>query len=230
MSYRSRNKFQKTAVNSVLKNPFSEFNPHDYESPVMRTENIITISIDPGIVNCGVYIDCYNTVTKTHKSLHLARMNFKKSDNFYIECMKKLDELENEFKFLTSAHYIIIESQMTVSYDNTRMAQHLITYFCTKLKNRGNRAIIIELSSQAKTKFLDCPRKMKKYDYKKWCKQRAIDFLKEIDSEEESKFISCLELIKKGDDMGDSICQYYAWKKIFDSKLYSFSLPVKRFE
>ena len=43
---------------------------------------------------------------------------------------------------------------MAISYDNTRMGQHLITFFMTFLKNKGNRPIIIEFNSQSKNKVI----------------------------------------------------------------------------
>lgn len=228
MAYRRYHRFNKNNPVGYSKPPFASFNPHDLDAPVMRNENMIMVSIDPGIVNCGIYVACYNTETKQYKSLYLSRLEFNRGENHYISSMKILDQLEEREKYFSSAHYIIIESQMAVSYDNTRMAQHLITYFSTKFKDKGNRPIIIEFNSQSKTRLLECPKGMKKHQYKKWCKDKAIEILKSRNSKSEDKFIKILEITKKADDMGDSICQCHAWKMVMDGEAIKVPKPVLR--
>ena len=226
------NRYKKFAANKHLGNlkpPFCEFNAHDYEAPVMRSENMLITSIDPGIVNCGVYVSCYNTEKKVHSSLYLARLTFDRANNHYNESIKKLEELEEKYHFFSNSHYIVIESQMTVSYDNTRMCQHLITYFMSAMKNKGSRPVVIEITSRAKTKLLECPKGLSKYQYKKWCTEKAITFLKERKNDKEEDYINSLQTTKKKDDMGDAICQYYAWFKIMDGEAMQPTLPTKRY-
>jgi hypothetical protein len=70
----AHNRYKRYSANKKignLKPPFCEFNPHDFDAPVMRNKNILITSIDPGIVNCGVYVSCYNTEKKTHESYFL---------------------------------------------------------------------------------------------------------------------------------------------------------------
>ena len=227
MAYRRKNRY--STINNGLKAPFSIFNPHTYDAPVMRNKNIIITSIDPGIVNCGIYVGCYNIETEEHTSIFLGRLTFNTGENHYTESMKQLEELEEKEKCFSSSHYIVIESQMTISYDNTRMAQHLITYFSSVFKNKGNRPLIIEFTSQAKTRLLECPKGLKKYQYKKWCKEKAKSLLESREKDGEKKFIRCLEVNKKTDDMGDSICQYYAWILVMNGKSYEFPHPIKRY-
>lgn len=228
MSYRRQFRYSKANPVGFSKPPFAAFNPHSHESPVMRNENMIITSIDPGIVNCGVYVNCINTKEKTEKSLFLGKLEFNTGENHYVTSIEKFDELEEKQKFFSSSHYIVIESQMAVSYDNTRMAQHLITYFCTKLKNKGNRPIIIEFNSQSKTRLLECPKGMKKHQYKKWCKEKAVEILKSRKSKSEEKFIKILEVTKKADDMGDSVCQCMAWKMVLDGEAVKVPKPIMR--
>jgi hypothetical protein len=228
MSYRRQFKYSKLNPVGFSKPPFAAFNSHTKDSPVMRNENMIITSIDPGIVNCGIYVNCINTKSGKQTSLFLGKLEFNDGENHYITSINKLDKLEEEQKFFSSSHYIVIESQMAVSYDNTRMAQHLITYFSTKLKDIGNRPIIIEFNSQSKTRLLDCPKGMKKHHYKKWCKDKAIEILKSRDSKSEDKFIKILEITKKADDMGDSICQCHAWKMVMDGEAVKVPKPVLR--
>ena len=144
MSKRRFTRYSKMNPVGAPKPPFNAFNPHDYESPVLRNENMIITSIDPGI----------NTKTNAKKSLYLARLEFNKSTDHYTESIRKFQELEEKHSYFSSSHYIVIESQMALSYHNTRMGQHLLTFFMTMLKNRGNRPIIIELNSQSKKRLL----------------------------------------------------------------------------
>ena len=227
MAHNHFKKFSKAKSESL---PYAELNPHTIEAPVMRNKNIIITSIDPGIVNCGIYTTAYDSETKKIKSIYLEKLVFNDGNNHYLNSLKKLEELENQHKLFSSSHYIVIESQMTVNYDLVRMGQHLISYFLTKLKNKGNRPLIIEITSQAKTKLLDCPKGLSKYQYKKWCTSEAIKYLKEQgQGESEKDFIYKLESAKKSDDMGDSICQFLALIKIIEGEYNRPTLPVKRY-
>jgi len=229
MSYRRRS--NKANPVSAVKPPFISYNPHDEKnSPVMKNENIIITSIDPGIVNCGIYVGCYNTKTKSHQSIFLSRLEFRKDEeSHYVNSLKKLEELEKENKFFSNSHYILIESQMAISYNNTRMGQHLISFFITSLRNKGNRPLIIEINSQSKTRLLDCPKGMKKPEYKKWCKEKALSLLQEREEKDhEEAFINCIKVAKKSDDMGDSVCQYYAWICILKGEAVQTPFPFSR--
>ena len=224
--YRRYSKFTNQPING--KPPYAVFIPHSTESPVTQNDNILITSIDPGIKNCGVYVNCFNVKTKKHTSVYLSRLDFSKENNHYISCIKQFDELEREHQYFSKSHYIVIEAQMTISYDNTRMGQHIISYFCTKLKNRGNMPHIIEFNSQAKTRLLGCPKGMKKQQYKRWCKQKAVDFLENRDNQEhEKEFAKCIKNSTKGDDMGDSVCQCYAWIMVLEGEVRP-SLPIKK--
>lgn len=229
MAFNSYKKFSKKKQENKSKSLFSELNPHTLEAPVMRNDNIIITSIDPGIVNCGVYVCAYNSKENSHRSIFLKRLEFNRSENHYLDSLNKLEELEDEFDLFSKSHYIVIESQMTVNYDLVRMGQHLISYFLTKLKDRGNRPLIIEISSQVKTRLLECPIKGNKYEYKKWCVNEAIRRLNERKNKEEEKdFIFKIETKGKRDDISDAICQYYAFLKILGGEYSRPTLPVKR--
>lgn len=218
MAYRRQFRTNKN-ISSAHK-PYHIFNPHSNPSPILRNNNIIIVSIDPGIVNCGVYIGYYDTISKKTSSLYMARLCFNKSTNHYVESMKQLKELEEKNNYFSSAHFILIESQMSISYNNTRMGQHLLTLLSTIVKDKGNRPLVLEYNSQIKTKLLGCPKKMKKPDYKKWCKRKAQELLEQNkDQDHEKEFIVNLN-IGKGDDMGDAVCQFFTWIKIMEDDNY----------
>jgi hypothetical protein len=149
MAFNSYKKFSKSKSENS-KAPYSELNPHTIDAPVMRNKNIIITSIDPGIVNCGVYVCAYDTEKGTHRSIYLKKLVFNTGKNHYLQSFNQLEELEEKFSLFSRSHYIVIESQMTVNYDLVRMGQHLISYFMTKIKDRGNRPLLIEISSQSK--------------------------------------------------------------------------------
>lgn len=228
MAYRRYHRYNKNNPVGYSKPPFASFNPHTREAPVLRNDNLIITSIDPGIVNCGVYVCCVNLKTGIETSLYLGRLEFNKGENHYVESIRILDEVEDTHKYFSSSHYIIIESQMAISYDNTRMGQHLITYFISKLKDMGNRPLIMEFNSQSKTRLLECPKGMKKPDYKKWCREKAIELLEKRPGDAEEKFIKCIRGSKKSDDMGDAVCQYYAWMKVLKGESIVVPKPVVR--
>jgi hypothetical protein len=196
----------------------------------MRNQNMLIVSIDPGIVNCGIYVCSLDTFTEKHHSQYLERLTFNDGDNYYETALKKLNEIEENTKFFSSAHYIVIETQMSVSYDNTRICQHLITYFMTAFKDKGNRPVVIEISNQAKTKLLMCPKGLTKYNYKKWNTNKAISILKDRKDESELEYINKMESSKKKDDMGDAVCQYEAWMLMLNGDANRPSMPVKRFQ
>ena len=54
-----------------------------------------------------------------------------------------------------------------------------------------------------------------------------ISLLKERNNESEQKFIDCLLVSKKADDMGDTICQLYAWVITLEGKSLELPLPHK---
>ncbi len=218
----------KDPIDGSMASPFNVFNPHDEPSPLYNGESIIVVSIDPGIKNCGIYINKINLLNDKKRSLYLARMQFNQEENHYMHSIKKFEKLERENKILSKAHYIVIEKQMVMSTPNTRMGQHLITFFCTFLRNKGNRPIIMEIASTCKTRMLKCPPGMKKREYKKWCHAEAIRLLELRDEDHEEKFIGLLEGIKKKDDVGDVVCQEEAFFRIIKQGIHRYPEPIKK--
>lgn len=228
MPYKKKKKFVGNKSIGNAKAPFFEYNPHEGKAPVMNNQNILVASIDPGTTNCGLYVSYYNTETEKHTSLHLERMEFNDGINPYLTSMEKLDKLEDDYKFFSSAHYIIIESQMHNVNLNTRMGQHLITYFLTKFKNKGNKPIVIEISSQAKYRLLEGPIGTEKTERKKWAATKSIELLRARKNDEvELEFICEIESSTKRDDMGDAITQYQAFFKILEGKFARPTMPVR---
>jgi len=204
---------KKNPINGENKK-YALYNVHtNKDAPVVNNDNIIITSIDPGIVNFGIYVVAYNKKKETFVSIFLSKLKFDRKNNHYIDSINQLNELEENFNYFSNSHYIVIESQMSISYDNTRLGQHLITYFCSTLRNKGVNPVVVEFNSQAKTKLMGCPKGMKKPQYKIWCREKAVELLKSHPNKEhEQSFLTLFETGKR-DDIGDAICQSYAWIK-----------------
>lgn len=181
-------------------------NHNDKKLNVKDSYNVVTI--DPGIVNCGIYFGKYYVEEEKWWTKYIAKLQFSnkvKKSNYYIASINILNEIEKKEKYFSSADLIVIERQMTRSIQNTRMGQHLISYFLTLYD-----IPIIEINSTTKTQMLDCPKGKTKPEYKKWCRDKAVELLKEnsIDSENGNKFIKIINMNKKDDDMGDVVCYF----------------------
>ena len=67
--------------------------------------------------------------------------------------------------------------------------------------------------------MLGCPKGIKKQQYKRWCKQKAIEFLNSrTNKEHENIFANKIKTATKGDDMGDTVCQCYAWIMLLEGE------------
>ena len=142
--------------------------------------------------------------------------------------MEKLDQLEEDYKFFSSSQYIVIESQMHNVNLNTRICQHLISYFMTKFKDKGNRPIVVEIASQAKYRMLKCPLGMEKTRRKNWAAKKAVELLRERENDtDELEHICEIESSSKRDDMGDAVCQYYAFFEMLKGKFGRPTMPVR---
>ena len=215
--------------NSFSAPPFNPFDPHDGPAPYYNGESIIVTSVDPGIKNCAIYVQKINLLNDKKTSIFLTRMDFNQDETHITSSIKMLEKLEKDMELFSRSQYILVEKQMTMSIPNTRMGQHLITLFCRMVRNKGKRPIILEITPKAKTKVLKCPAGMKKYEYKKWCVNKAIELLESRDNDYEEKFITCIECATKGkkDDMGDVICQSEAFARIVKSDIFEYPKPIK---
>lgn len=238
MSFRTYHRFTKSKNTLKASKIFMEINPHTEEAPIIDDDYIIVTSIDSGVVNCGMYIECLELSTMKRRSLKLVYAKFNDGDNHYAESINFFDKFEEETKLFSSSHYIVVESQ-DFSETNRRMGQHILTYFATRFKDVGNLPIIVEITNQAKTKYLDyvCPEPpptaktkkqkdgWKKRQVKKWSKCKAPELLEERDDPNEKPFIERLKQKGKGDDIADAVCQSHAWFKILLGKANRPTIP-----
>ena len=100
----------------------------------------------------------------------------------FTESVRILDSIEKETGIFSNSHFILVEGQMSFNTSMFKLGQHLLTYFITRYRNTGVNPIVIEYSSQCKTKLLKCPKGMPKKgkgSYKEWCVGKALSILKE---------------------------------------------------
>ena len=211
--------------------PYKIFKDHhdDKESPILLGDEIIVTAIDPGYVNCGFYSMSYNIKTGKRKTICLDRLTFE-AGNERTDSIKQFDSLERYGKYFSKSHYILVEEQMTQSIRNTRMGQHIQTYFITRYRNIGYRPVVVEISNQTKTKVLNAPKGLPpkgKVSIKTWCHEKAIEFLEKRNSEHEEWFLKKLKNWKKADDMGDAICYAELWYLILNSEVYHPPKPKR---
>ena len=126
--------------NSFSAPPFNIFDPHDDPAPYYDGESIIVTSVDPGIKNCAIYVQKINLLNDKKASIFLTRMDFTQDESHYTSSIKVLEELEDKMELFSRSQYILVEKQMTMSIPNTRMGQHLISFFCTTVRNKRKEA------------------------------------------------------------------------------------------
>ena len=200
-------------------------------------ESFIQImSIDPGIRNCGLRIEqrrLLDNVLIDVKTVIMVRINFHEED--HLECKnsgtvaldtsyytRSTEILDKFLPYAIQCQYILIESQLPINYSMVRMSQHIITYLCIGVKNRGNRPLIIEIDPHLKSRLLNAPSKMKKPELKKWCRQKALEVLL---ARGDNVGHDAILKVGKGDDMGDTVCQCEAWWVILCGQLHAPPLP-----
>ena len=195
------------------------------------------MSIDPGIRNCGLRVEqrrLLDNVLVDVKTVIMVRINFNEEDSqgerkdsgtvtldtsYYT---RSADILDQFIPYAIQCQYILIESQLPINYSMVRMSQHLITYLCVGVKNRGYRPLIIEIDPHLKSRLLNAPTKMKKPELKKWCRQKALEVLL---ARGDNVGHDAILKVGKGDDMGDTVCQCEAWWIILCGQLHAPPLP-----
>jgi hypothetical protein len=210
--YRRLARFNKQAPTGV-KNPFVIFNPHTLTPCSTQDPNFITSTIiDPGIKNCAIRVAKYSLQTGKSQTLMMQNFNFTRVEamastgNYGLETQyypQVLTTLDPYLELFCQSQYIGIESQLPINYDLVRMGQHLISYFMIRVRDQGNRPLIIEIDPHLKSRMLNAPPRMKKPELKSWAHTMGIHFLRYSD---EHSLADQLSQTTKGDDMGDIIC------------------------
>lgn len=213
------------------------YNPHSLE-PLVHSSFIekdsnymIGVFIDPGIRNCAIRVCKNDLITKKIETIAQLKFDFKTKKNnynefnyedtfYYSNCYDILTENIDLFIF---SHYIVIEKQLKLNFDLTKLSHHLISFFLIKLKNLGFRPLIYEIDPKQKSHQLGGKFKMTKPELKIWCKNKAIEILK---NREDNDTLEFLLQCKKQDDHGDTICYDEVWWKYLENNIYNIKIPI----
>jgi hypothetical protein len=244
--YRRAARYNKKRSPTDAKPPYIIFNPHSKngpKSPVQENNDswIRITSIDPGIKNLGINIKTRYLKSGLIKNNLLARMDLTqtmeiKNGNIYTKdpdssrigldtfhYTNSTNILLEYSDILQSSHYIVIESQLPINYDMTRMGQHLITLLCLLVKDRGNLPILIEIDSKFKGRMMGAKPGIPKRDLKKYCINVAIQI---STSRQDYETLNAIKNLKgKADDICDAFCQEEVMFRLLTEGLYRPPLP-----
>lgn len=237
--FRSNFRFRKNKTSQ----DFTVFDPHStkgfretdkkYKKLLGRhgDDYIGFVSIDPGTVNLGFDIS-YFWDTGILQTQTLDKLDFSTEEKstedtdikIYNEAIRKLEPF---IEPMSQTHYILIESQLSINPNAVRIMQHLITYLCVVLKDKGVKPLIIEISPELKTSLLGGPvGKLKgeskakaKTRRKKWCLEKSVSILNSDNSRVTDEILELIQKKRskrgegrnKRDDMGDVVCQIVAF-------------------
>lgn len=239
-SYRFRGNWNIAKSNksaTVGRAPWQIYNPHpiSLNSPLIGQtksgkEWVQVAAIDPALRNCAVRIErrtydkCGDFPTCDPKSIETivqTCFDFLPSSgaslNFHQECVMS-QAYESAIKMIASlashfaaCQYILIESQLPINYEMTRMGQHLISILMFTLRECGSRPLIVEIDAKFKSSsnfFPDAPGRVKKPELKKWAAAKGIEILRQNGDAAVADFVASE---RKRDDHGDVICYTTAW-------------------
>lgn len=224
--YKRSSRFQKTK--SPVKNNFAVFNPHDCGLNELKQQDWIQVgSIDPAIYNFAIRVERWYKNGRI-VTIYFSHINFTLPDDttiqdigretfYYSNSIRILEEICKNY--LEECHYICIESQLPFAYDMVRMSAHIITILSVYLKNKGNKALILEINPKLKTSLLGAPPMRKKKQVKDWCIKKACELFEEENDTESLEFMKRMKTVLKADDVGDTKCQLQAMIVLLKSNL-----------
>ena len=175
---------------------------------------IIIAAFDPGVVNTGVRIERRNedgTITTLHQNRFVAGKKSQDS-HYYVRTIEYLTGLK---ELLIDCEYILVESQMRVNPQGTRMAQHLISTILT-LTHESPRSIVVEVLPTVKSKAFGAPR-LKSKELKVWAVEKALGVLQ---TRGDHATYDLLKGDKKRDDHADVILYCDAWFRYLSEKVF----------
>lgn len=200
--------------------------PHSIEYPKDHLISLFSgyfttiVSIDPGTKNYAIRIGKRNNNTDTISSLYYSRWTLDlpnknegevEIDKTYSSLNKKLNSIED---LIEQSDILIIERQLPINYNSTRIMQHTITYFehIYDKNSTGKYPIIVLIAPQLKGKMLGAPRGLPKPQLKEW----SIDMAYEILYKDNDTFgIKRMNEERKKDDLADVTTQKKAFLLYF---------------
>lgn len=209
--------FQKKAPKSEQqeKTPYTCYYPHDVAitNRVWNQGYMDWISIDPAVKkNLALRVERRHHNGKI-ETVVFAKCSFKETvvmngtpvDMSYTNITKFLEQ----FKALyMNCHIFITERQMPINYKSNRVAQHVLSYFTTLLRNNSNLPMFYEIQASTKTKWLKSPKDLTPSTVKTWGCQKAYELLQWRGDSYAMQVMA--DNWQKQDDLADTVIQIEA--------------------
>lgn len=172
-------------------------------------------SFDPAMLNLAVRIESRNrweVVPILHEKISLFKPSKCTEDLDHVSDWSSnlFDYLDSISEHLMNCHFVIVEEQMKKNHDTTRIAQFIITYAMTKLKDSPYRPLIVELSPKIKGRQLGSPPDLGHDGMKAWGIFKAHELAIIRDDKMALKYFrnsSSRRGSRKVDDIADAMIQ-----------------------
>lgn len=200
------------------KKPYSVWSLHsDDRSPTWDNRELRVGSIDPAIKNYAVRVETWKICDRNVQERSMEY--FSKSDLTIGSeedptlVYKNLSQLLTTIlPLLITCQFVIVECQMAINTEITRISQHTITEICVRVQNKGVCCLVLEMDSRLKTRLLGVPPKIRGQTLKKWTIDTAIQLFRQENDDISIEFIMSQ---KKKDDLADVKCQLRATEILF---------------
>lgn len=151
------------------------------------------------------YQDYLEKTLLSHGTIHLLQNVNISGQTYQQTCTNMYNVLQQHLPVLSQCSVVLIEKQMTRNNIACKLAQHCYSYFIY----HAIHAQVIEFPAMHKTKVLGAPKKMTKYQRKKWAVEEATRLMTLRNDE---TYSSLLATSTKRDDMSDAFLQLQAYK------------------
>jgi hypothetical protein len=202
--------------------------PHDIDYPtdhltnLFRHQHTITCSIDPGTKNYAIRIADRDNVARKSITIYYNKWELDPplaTDDPDVSIDRTYTSLSNKLISITDlleqVDVLIVERQLPINYNSTRVMQHTVACFehVFRQNKTGRYPIICLVAPQLKGKMLGAPRGLPKPELKKWSVEVTFDIL---ETNEDEWALSKIEAERKKDDLADVVTQYEAFCLYFE--------------
>lgn len=197
--------------------------PHDIDYPInhlvnlFKFQNTITCSVDPGTKNYAIRIANRNNCTRQSTTIYYNRWELDSTvgtDDPDVEIECTYSSLSNKLikiiDLLEQVDILIIERQLPINYNSTRVMQHTIACFEHVFRQNKTKRypIICTVAPHLKGRMLGAPRGLPKPELKKWSVEITYDILRDNGDD---WALRRLDNERKKDDLADVVTQYEAF-------------------
>ena len=133
--------------------------------------------------------------------------------------------LDQYVDLFETSHMIIIERQLPINYKMVRLSQHVVSYFCMKLKDAPLLPLITEVAPTLKSQQLGAPKGLSPKEVKLWTIDKAIELLGYRNDHESIRTIKDAPKSKM-DDFADVVAQIEALFSLLGMKLTEVPLRL----